>query len=113
MIDDPHGVLPKAGSTDDVTLSATGKVASIDALEFGLAGLDLGAGRQRKDDVVDPAVGIEILRHVGDEVRAGEPVARLHHNGRGVEEARRRVARAYSLAEEVTPPTTRILEVLR
>ena len=113
VIDDPHGVLPKAGATDDVTLSATGKVASIDALEFGLAGLDLGAGRQRKDDVVDPAVGIEILRHVGDEVQAGEPVARLHHNGRGVEEARRRVARAYSLAEEVTPPTTRILEVLR
>ncbi len=38
----------------------------------------LGAGRTRKDEVIDPAVGVRILRHVGDHVDASTPVAEVH-----------------------------------
>ena len=55
-----------------------GHVQSIDALEVGLAGLELGVGRKKKDDRVDHAAGIVIEAAVGVRVRAGEPLATVH-----------------------------------
>jgi thymidine phosphorylase len=53
-------------------------VESIDALEVGLAGLELGVGRKKKEDHVDHAAGIVIEAAVGARVRAGEPLAVVH-----------------------------------
>lgn len=113
VVDDPEGVLPKAREQEDVKATRAGVVASIDALEVGLAALELGAGRQRKEDAIDPAVGVEIVAPVGHSVTAGEPVARIHHNGRGLGGARRRLEAAFEIADEARVPATRILEVLR
>jgi len=55
-----------------------GHVESIDALEVGLVGLELGVGRKKKDDRVDHAAGIVIEAPVGAMVRAGEPLAVVH-----------------------------------
>jgi thymidine phosphorylase len=55
-----------------------GFVESIDALEVGLSGLELGVGRKKKDDPVDHAAGIVIEAPVGARVRAGEPLAVIH-----------------------------------
>jgi pyrimidine-nucleoside phosphorylase len=55
-----------------------GYVESIDALEVGLAGLELGVGRKKKEDAVDPAAGIVIQAPVGGRVRDGEPLAVVH-----------------------------------
>jgi thymidine phosphorylase len=57
---------------------ADGYVESIDALEVGLACLELGAGRARKEDKVDPAAGLVIEAAVGAQVRAGDPLATVH-----------------------------------
>jgi pyrimidine-nucleoside phosphorylase len=57
---------------------ADGYVESIDALEVGLAGLELGVGRKKKDDRVDPGAGIVIEAPVGAMVRAGETLAVVH-----------------------------------
>lgn len=113
VVDDPEGVLPRASEKEEIVAPRAGAVASINALEVGLAALELGAGRGRKEDVIDPAVGVEILCPVGHRVDEGEPLARLHHNGRGVEGARRRLARAWEIADGAEAPQTRILEVLR
>jgi len=43
-----------------------------------LAAPQLGVGRQKKEDAIDPAVGMEVLKSVGDPVQAGEPVFRIH-----------------------------------
>jgi pyrimidine-nucleoside phosphorylase len=67
-----------------------GYVESIDALEVGLAGLELGVGRKKKEDKVDPAAGIVIQAQVGARVRAGEPLATVH-------------ARSEDLARSVMP----------
>jgi pyrimidine-nucleoside phosphorylase len=69
---------------------ADGYVESIDALEVGLASLELGAGRARKDDKVDPAAGLVIEAQVGARVRAGDPLVIVH-------------ARSMDLVERVTP----------
>ena len=67
-----------------------GYVESIDALEVGLAGLELGVGRKKKEDRVDPGAGIVIEAGVGARVEAGEPLAVVH-------------ARSEELARSVMP----------
>jgi pyrimidine-nucleoside phosphorylase len=82
--------LPVAPVQQSVPALAGGYVESIDALEVGLAGLELGVGRAKKEDRVDPAAGIVIEAPVGARVRAGEPLAVVH-------------ARSEELANRVAP----------
>jgi pyrimidine-nucleoside phosphorylase len=82
--------LPVAPVQLSVPSPAGGYVQSIDALEVGLAGLELGVGRKKKDDSVDHAAGIVIEAPVGARVRAGEPLAVVH-------------ARSEELAHSVMP----------
>ena len=70
--------LPVAPIQLPVPSLGDGYVESIDALEVGLVGLELGVGRKKKDDRVDHAAGIVIEAPVGARVRAGEPVAIVH-----------------------------------
>src|SRR5467141_120432 len=70
--------LPVAPVQMAVPSPGDGHVESIDALEVGLAGVELGVGRARKEDKVDPAAGIVIQAPVGARVRAGEPLAIVH-----------------------------------
>jgi pyrimidine-nucleoside phosphorylase len=70
--------LPVAPIQLPVPSPGDGYVESIDALEVGLAGLELGVGRKKKEDPVDPAAGIVIEAPVGARVRAGQPLAIVH-----------------------------------
>jgi pyrimidine-nucleoside phosphorylase len=70
--------LPVAPVQLAVPSIGAGYVQSIDALEVGLAGLELGVGRKKKDDRVDHAAGIVIEAPVGARVKAGEPLAVVH-----------------------------------
>ena len=70
--------LPVAPVQLAVPSVADGYVESIDALEVGLAGLELGVGRRKKADAVDHAAGIVIEAPVGARVRTGEPLAIVH-----------------------------------
>jgi len=83
--------LPLAHVQLPVPSPGEGYVESIDALEVGLAGLELGVGRKRKEDRVDPAAGIVIAAPVGARVQAGEPLAIVH--ARSEEGARSVMAR--------------------
>jgi thymidine phosphorylase len=53
-------------------------VRRIDALGIGILAARLGAGRRRKDEAIDPAVGLELAMRVGDEVGEGEWAVRIH-----------------------------------
>jgi pyrimidine-nucleoside phosphorylase len=70
--------LPVAPVQLPVPALGDGYVESIDALEVGLAGLELGVGRKKKEDPVDHAAGIVIEAPVGAKVNAGEPLAVVH-----------------------------------
>lgn len=80
MIDDPDR-LPRARLVEDVPAGADGFVAEVDALTVAQASLELGAGRARKSDPVDPAVGVVVRCKVGDRARSGEPLFTIHANG--------------------------------
>ena len=57
---------------------AHGWVEAIDALRCGLAVIDLGGGRLRKDDPIDHGAGLTIAAQVGEPVRAGAPLVHVH-----------------------------------
>jgi pyrimidine-nucleoside phosphorylase len=82
--------LPVAPVQLPVPSLGDGYVESIDALEVGLSGVEIGVGRARKEDKVDHAAGIVIEAPVGARVRAGEPLAIVH-------------ARSEELAQRVIP----------
>ncbi len=113
VIDEPREILPRGRSRTAVSAPASGYVTAIAADQIGIAALVLGAGRRRKEDLVDPGVGIEIARRLGEEVSAGEPLAYLIHNDRGIEDAAERVLRAYEIGPRAPVTRSRILEVMR
>lgn len=79
VIDDP-GLLPQAGKKAGVKSPASGFVTGFMCEQIGTACVVLGGGRARKEDSVDPAVGIVIHKKVGDKVSAGEPLCTVHYN---------------------------------
>ena len=74
------GLLPRAARRVEARASVSGTIASLDALAIGHAANLLGAGRTTKEDAIDPAVGIQLIRKVGDTVEEGATLAVLHVN---------------------------------
>lgn len=112
-VDDP-GRLPKAALEAPVEAPADGFVQSIEARQVGLAAMQLGAGRARKGDPVDLAVGVVLRKKVGDRVRAGEPLAvALADKAELLPAAVERVRAAYRLASVPPAPRPLIAGVIR
>ena len=80
---DPDAPLPVARETHTVLAPADGVLVRLDALAVGLAAWRLGAGRARKEDVVQAAAGVELHAKPGAAVRAGEPLLTLHTDDPG------------------------------
>ena len=77
VVDDPS-LLPQPRCRRDFHAERSGVLTAMDAEQVGLAAVELGAGRARKEDAVDPAAGLLLRKRVGDPVRAGEVLAELH-----------------------------------
>ena len=69
---------PRAPYSREVLAPADGYIVSVDCEGYGTAALLLGAGRNRKEDVIDPAAGILLHAKTGDAVKAGQPMATLY-----------------------------------
>ena len=76
-IEDPSR-LPQPKAVRELRCDRSGFLAALDAEAVGLCAVELGAGRARQEDTVDPAAGLLLRKRVGDEVRAGEVLAVLH-----------------------------------
>ena len=107
MIDDPS-LLPRAARRVEARALQAGVVRGLNALGIGRAANLLGAGRFTKEDSIDPAVGVELVRKIGDRVEHDELLAILHVNDEThLDTACRMVESAYTIdpkAAEVTPP---------
>jgi pyrimidine-nucleoside phosphorylase len=77
---DDYTRLPAAHRRHLVPASHAGVLHGIDAERVARAAMLLGAGRDRVDAVIDPAVGVRLLAAVGDEVEVGQPIFELHYN---------------------------------
>ncbi|MBE2267868.1 MAG: thymidine phosphorylase, partial [Anaerolinea sp.] len=73
MVDDPS-LLPQASIVEPYLAKKSGYVKEIAADEIAWAAFELGAGREKKDDALDLAVGLRVPVKVGDHVEAGQPI---------------------------------------
>ena len=104
VAEDPSAVLPRAPVVRSLIAPRSGTVTAIDAEAIGLAAGALGAGRIRKDDAIDPAVGIVIRPKIGDELETGREIGQVHARTEdAADEAARRTLAALSLGEGPTP----------
>jgi pyrimidine-nucleoside phosphorylase len=102
-IDDPKK-LPRAQQTIEVSSTSSGYVTSIQCEQIGTACVILGGGRERKEDSVDPAVGIVLHKKVADAVSVGESMATIYYNAEGhAARAKQLIEQSYQISN--SPPS--------
>jgi pyrimidine-nucleoside phosphorylase len=112
-IDNPD-LLPRAPLIETVTAPRSGYLSGINARQVGETAVELGAGRARKSDVIDPAVGIIIHQKVGNKIHQGDPLFTIHASSpQKLEEAGTRLLAAHSWSEIACQPLPLIYEVIR
>ncbi|HSM00927.1 MAG TPA: thymidine phosphorylase [Acidimicrobiia bacterium] len=107
-------LLPRAPGEHVITARATGTVARCDALDIGIAGMRLGAGRETKESTIHPGVGITVEAKVGDAVETGDPLARLRYDDDArLPEVIALVERAFIIQDEPAEVPPLLHEVVR
>jgi pyrimidine-nucleoside phosphorylase len=106
VVDDPDAILPQAPVVQPILAEGGGYLAALNAEALGRASADLGAGRRRKGDAIDPAVGIVFRPKVGDTIARGQELGTVH--ARDADDASAclaRIAAALTVGDEpVDPP---------
>jgi pyrimidine-nucleoside phosphorylase len=100
---DDYARLPAAPEREILHASRHGHVARIDAELVGRASVVIGAGRDKVDDEVDPAVGIVLRARVGDRIEAGAPLMELHYRTISRLDAARPLAERAILIDDAPP----------
>ena len=110
---DRFELLPNATGVREIASPRAGYISAIDAEYIGVASAMIGAGRDTKDDSIDPAVGVILEVKVGQKVEAGGVLCRLYYTGEErVEDASQQIEDAFRISAQ--PPEERelILEVV-
>jgi pyrimidine-nucleoside phosphorylase len=111
---DDYGRLPHVVDRHLMTAVKAGYVTALDAELVGRASVALGAGRDRVEDPVDPAVGIMVVAKPGEKVSAGDPVLELHYRDRArLDAAIALASRAITIGDQAPPPRCLVLGEVR
>jgi pyrimidine-nucleoside phosphorylase len=112
-VDNPDH-LPRASLVETVAAPRSGYLRLVDAAEVGQAAVELGAGREKKGDAIDLAVGVEVLHKVGDRVKKGEPLFVIHANHpERLQRARDRLLAAHEWSSKKTNPLPLFYRTIR
>jgi pyrimidine-nucleoside phosphorylase len=115
VVEEPRR-LPQAAHGVDVVSAASGRIAEMACEQIGVASCLLGGGREKKEDTIDPAVGLVLHKKVGDSVAAGEPLFTVHYNSESkLAAARALLEQSYRierLAEGAPPERKLVLRVI-
>jgi pyrimidine-nucleoside phosphorylase len=103
VVDDPSR-LPRAAHTAEIKSANAGYVAEINCEQLGTACVVLGGGREKKEDAIDPAVGLQFNKKLGEKVERGEVLVTMHYNSDArLDEACRLIESAYRIAGKPAP----------
>jgi pyrimidine-nucleoside phosphorylase len=112
VVDDP-GRLPRAKHVARVDASRSGFVTKIHSEQVGIASMALGGGREKKEDSVDPSVGLVLEKKVGDSVKAGENLCTVHYNlDSRLLPAMRLLSESFEIGEEAPPPAPLVRKII-
>jgi len=110
---DKFELLPNATGMREVSSPRGGYVTSIDAEDIGVASSMIGAGRDKKEDAIDPAVGIILEVKTGEKVDAGSVLCRIYYTKEDrVDEAADMVEDAFRISAQKPEERELILEVV-
>ena len=110
---DNFALLPNATGAREIASPRAGYVSLIDAEDIGIAANMIGAGRDKKEDAIDPAVGIILEVKAGEKVEAGSILCRLYYTKEDrVEEAAEKVEDAFHISAQRPEERELILEVV-
>ncbi|MCU0661523.1 MAG: thymidine phosphorylase [Myxococcota bacterium] len=109
---DDSSKLPTARQTEVIVAENEGFAVEIAPRTVAMAALEVGAGRRRKEDSVDPSTGVIVRVSLGDEVRKGDPLFELRHNGKGADQAKHLLGRAVRLGPSAGSSPPLLLEQL-
>jgi len=110
---DKFELLPNATGMREITSPRAGYVSAIDAEDIGVASNMIGAGRDKKEDAIDPAVGIILEVKAGEKVDAGSVLCRLYYTKEDrVDEAADMVEDAFRISGQKPEERELILEVV-
>src|SRR6202166_1644154 len=110
---DKFELLPNATGMREISSPRAGYVTAIDAEDIGAASGLMGASRDKKEDKIDPAVGVILEAKIGDKVEAGSVLCRLYYTREeGVDEAADMVEDAFRISSQKPDERELILEVV-
>lgn len=113
VIDD-YKRLPQAKLVIDVNAPKSGYINHMDSDEIGMAAMVLGAGREKKGDNIDLAVGIDLLKKTGDYAKEGEIIAKIYANDENrAQSSMQRLIAAYTINETKADKTVLIKKVIQ
>jgi pyrimidine-nucleoside phosphorylase len=112
---DDLALLPQAAHTAEITADEAGFVTGIQCERMGFASLVLGGGRLRKEDTIDPAVGIVLNKKVGDAVAKGESLCTVYYSDQTkFSEASEMIRAAYAIsAQKPTEQRALVQKIIR
>jgi pyrimidine-nucleoside phosphorylase len=105
---------PEPKHHETIVADSSGYISHINALEVGLAAVSLGAGRHKKEDVIDPKAGILFAKKVGDRVDKGEVIATVFTDKeQAIHSSAERIRLAVSLSSAPLDPMDKVLEEVK
>jgi pyrimidine-nucleoside phosphorylase/thymidine phosphorylase len=110
---DRFELLPNATGMREINAPRAGYVSAINAEDIGRASTMMGAGRNRKEDNIDPAVGVILEVKIGEKVDSGAVLCRLYYTREdGLEQSAEMVEDAFRISQTKPEPRELILEVI-
>nr|WP_231103298.1 thymidine phosphorylase [Streptobacillus moniliformis] len=108
-----YNLLPTAKNCLEVRSVSSGIVTKIKTEEIGKAAMVIGAGRETKESIIDHAVGIRILKKVGDKVEKDEVIAKIYYNDESkVNASKEMILESYVIGNEKLEVITPILDII-
>jgi len=112
-VDDPENLLPKASIKKEIRSSKGGFVERINAEAIGIGAMKLGAGRKKKDDIIDYSAGIILRKKIGDAIEEGGVIAEIFTNKKNVvEEVEEDILKAFELSENPVKVPDLVKEII-
>jgi pyrimidine-nucleoside phosphorylase len=102
---DNYALLPQAGKRKEVKSRAKGYLSATNCMQFGMALAMLGGGREKKEDTIDPGVGLEFHKRIGDLITANETLVTIHYNSDAkLADAMALIENSFILSDLSAPP---------
>ncbi len=108
-----YDLLPKASIVEALTSNKSGYLKKIKTYELAVACKILGAGREKKTDVIDHAVGVVLNKKVGEKIEIGEKLVDIHANdSEKLAQAKAMLEEAFIITDEYSAPEPLIYKVV-